>query len=78
MGVSDIHFLEKLLKTLLKKDKIFSAVLCVESGDGRFTWTGAAGDMNQDSRYFIASVTKLYVTAVVMLLTQEKRLTLED
>jgi D-alanyl-D-alanine carboxypeptidase len=78
MGTSDKVFLDGLLKTLLKKDRIFSAVLCVESGDGRFSWTGATGEMQADSRYFIASVTKLYVTAVMMRLTEEKRLTLED
>jgi D-alanyl-D-alanine carboxypeptidase len=78
MGTSDKVFLDGLLKTLLKKDRVFSAVMRVESGDGRFSWTGATGEMQADSRYFIASVTKLYVTAVMMRLTEEKRLTLED
>jgi D-alanyl-D-alanine carboxypeptidase len=72
MGTSDKVFLDGLLKSLLKKDRIFSAVLRVESGDGRFSWTGATGNMNSGSRYFIASVTKLYITAVVMRLIEGK------
>jgi D-alanyl-D-alanine carboxypeptidase len=78
MGISDIEFLNKLLDNIIKKNKIFSAVLCVESGDGRFSWKGATGDMQADNRYFIASVTKLYVTAVVMRLIEGKFLALED
>ncbi len=78
MGTSDNKFLNKLLTNLITKDRIFSAVLCVESGDGRLSWTGAAGDMNAGSRYFLASVTKLYVTVVVMRLVEEKALNLDD
>lgn len=73
---------EKLLNNLLKKmidnKWIYSAVLCVENGDSSFSWTGAAGNMQKDSRYFIASVTKLYVTAMVMQLIEEKQIKLSD
>ncbi|MBT2582851.1 serine hydrolase domain-containing protein [Planococcus sp. ISL-109] len=73
---------EELLNNAIEKigDKkgVFSAVLCVESGDNRVSWTGAAGDMQQDSQYFIASVTKLYVTTVVMCLIEEGRIELDD
>jgi D-alanyl-D-alanine carboxypeptidase len=73
---------EKLLNDILNKmidnKSIFSAVLCVENGDRSFSWTAAAGKMQKDSRFFIASVTKLYVTAVVMQLIEEKRISLSD
>ncbi len=73
---------EKLLNSLMDRMKvnksIFSAVLCVESRDGSFSWTGAAGEMEKDSKYFIASVTKLYVTAVILQLIEEGRLELRD
>ena len=73
---------EKLLKDILDKmvdnKSIFSAALSVESGDKNLSWTGAAGAMEKDSRFFIASVTKLYVTAVVLALVEEKLLRLED
>lgn len=70
--------LNHIVNKMVDNKKIFSAVLRVESGDGRFSWTGAAGAMQADSRFFIASVTKLYVTAVVLRLVEEKRLALND
>jgi len=60
------EFLNSVVEEIGKKQGVYSAVLCVESGDNNFSWTGAAGDMQKDSQYFIASVTKLYVTAGVM------------
>ena len=73
---------EKLLNNLMDQmvdDKnIYSAVLCVENSDRSFSWTGAAGEMEENNRYFIASVTKLYVTAVVLQLVEEGRLALND
>ncbi|MCD8502526.1 MAG: beta-lactamase family protein [Bacillaceae bacterium] len=70
--------LNKALNQIINKKNVFSTVLCVESGDNSFSWTGAAGEMQKDSRYFIASVTKMYVTAVVMRLIEEERLQLDD
>lgn len=70
--------LNDLLVNMVDNKSIFSAVLCVENSDRSFSWTGAAGNMEKDSRFFIASVTKLYVTAVVMQLIQEKRIALDD
>lgn len=72
------EFLKNAIEEIGNKKGVFSAVLCVESGDNSFSWTGAAGDMQKDSQYFIASVTKLYVTAVVMGLIEEGRIELHD
>ena len=72
------ELLNNAVRKMVDNKRVFSAVLCVENGDKSFSWTGAAGDMHKDSRYFIASVTKLYVTAVVMLLVEENRLALDD
>jgi CubicO group peptidase (beta-lactamase class C family) len=72
------EYLNRELQTLINTKNVYGTVLRVESGDGSFSWTGAAGDMQADSPYFIASVTKLYVTAVVMRLIEEQRLSLDD
>jgi D-alanyl-D-alanine carboxypeptidase len=72
------EFLNQTIQHIIQKKNIFSTVLCVESGDGCFSWTGAAGNMQENSPYFIASVTKLYVTAVVMRLIEEQMLDLND
>ena len=72
------NLLNRCLDDIIGKKYVFSAVLRVESGDGSFAWTGARGDMESSDKYFIASVTKLYVTAVVMSLIEERRISLDD
>ncbi len=57
---------------------VHGAILCVESGDVSLSWCGAAGNLQADQRYFIASVTKMYVTVVVLRLRQEGRIDLDD
>lgn len=70
--------LNQVVERMVKSKNVFSAALCVENGSGTFSWYGAAGEMNRDDKYFIASVTKLYVTIVVMRLIDEKKISLED
>ena len=73
---------EELLQSVLKKmgshSSIKSAVLRIESGDDKFSWVGATGEMKEEDYFFIASVTKLFVTAVVMGLIEEGRIRLDD
>jgi D-alanyl-D-alanine carboxypeptidase len=78
MKVINEDWLMHLLGRMVDNKRIFSAVLCVENSDRSFSWTGAAGAMQKDSRYFIASVTKLYITAIMMRLIEEKRIRLND
>jgi len=70
--------LNKCLDKIIDNKYVFSTVIRVESGDGSFVWTGARGEMNSDSKYFIASVTKLYVTAVIMSLIEQGKFSLDD
>ncbi|MFO7999126.1 MAG: serine hydrolase domain-containing protein [Bacteroidales bacterium] len=72
------HKLSRLVNKMVDGKRVFSAVLRVEKGDNSFSWTGAAGQMQAQSKYFIASVTKMYVTAVVMRLIEEERINLDD
>lgn len=72
----------KELSTALEKigaDKqIFSAVIKVENGDASQSWIGSIGSMKPTDQYFVASVTKLYVSAIIIQLIEEGRLKLED
>jgi len=70
--------LDHLLAKMVDNKNIFSTVIKVENGEGNISWKGAAGSMQANSRYFIASVTKLYVTAVVLKLIEEGKLALTD
>lgn len=64
--------LDQLLHRLAARKRVPHAVVGVERGDG-FRWAGAVGNgwpggppMQADTPFFIASVTKLYIAAVVM------------
>lgn len=70
--------LNKYLQKMVDRKSIFSAVLKVENGDGSISWSGAAGDMQVGDRYFIASVTKMYITVLVMKLMEEGKISLGD
>ena len=70
--------LNSCLDNMIAKKNIYSAVLRIESGDGSFAWTGSRGEMEPCSKYFIASVTKLYVTAVIMALVEEQKVNLDE
>lgn len=72
------EIIARLLNRMVDGKNIFSAVMRVENSDKTISWSGAAGNMQTDSRYFIASVTKLYVTAVVLQMSEENRISLND
>lgn len=74
----DAAFLDDTVRRMTRARAVHGAILCVASGDGRLTWRGAAGNLAPDARYFIASVTKMVVTAVVLQLRAHGRLDLDD
>ena len=78
MKTPDQQFLQQQLNEIIRKKNVYSTVLRVENGDGSFVWSGAAGDIQTDDRYFIASVTKLYITIVVKRLIQQGLLRLDN
>ena len=74
----DEALFDRVVRKMVNNRSVFGAILRVENGDGSVSYTGAAGGLNEEDRYFIASVTKLYVTAVILRLRAEGRLGLED
>ncbi|MFN7037297.1 MAG: serine hydrolase, partial [Bellilinea sp.] len=71
-------FFEQVTRKMMKNKSVFGAVLCVENGDSSISWLGGAGNIKAEDRYFIASVTKLYVTAVMLMLRAENILSFAD
>jgi D-alanyl-D-alanine carboxypeptidase len=71
-------FLEEVTNKMINNRHVYGTILCVESGDGSLSWSGSAGNLHQEDRYFIASVTKLYITTVILQLKNEERLKLDD
>ena len=71
-------FLRETVNRMARGRAVHGAILRVENGDSTFSWAGAAGNLAADNRYFIASVTKLYMTVVVLRLRREGLLALDD
>lgn len=79
--------LQDFVNNTVKKDKsIHNALLAISTGDGKFSWSGAAGiankenqiSMTPDTPYFIASITKLFTATIIMKLYEEKKINLDD
>lgn len=77
---SQTSFDTKSFQTILNKSidnkSVFGTILSVEKGSEK--WTGAAGNLMSSQQYYIASTTKLYVTAVILKLKAEGKLSLDD
>ncbi|MES0361266.1 MAG: serine hydrolase domain-containing protein [Anaerolineales bacterium] len=79
--------LQSEIDTLVSKNKdVFNVVLGITNIKGDFYWSGAAGTayadqteaMKVDTPIFIASITKMYTSAVTMILEERDRLSLDD
>jgi D-alanyl-D-alanine carboxypeptidase len=68
--------LQHLLDETVDNKKVFGSVVCVSSGSA--SWIGSAGNLTDQSQYFIASTTKLYITAIILKLRETGKLSLDD
>ena len=71
-------FVAELVSAAVLKKNIYGTVLCVENGDNTLSFLYGAGNLHTNKKYFIASVTKLYVTAVVLKLRSINCLNLQS
>jgi len=79
--------LQELLEDIVSKNEgIRNGLASASTGDESFTWSGAAGMANPDKQipmtvdtpFYLASITKLFTAAAVMILYEHKKLGLED
>ncbi|MGY6523158.1 MAG: serine hydrolase domain-containing protein [Mongoliitalea sp.] len=70
--------LQASLQKMVDNKNIFSVAMKVEHGDKGDSWSGAAGSMRVEDKYFIASVTKMYITVLVMQLIEKGKISLDD
>ncbi|MFN4769946.1 MAG: serine hydrolase domain-containing protein [Candidatus Kapaibacterium sp.] len=68
--------LQSILDRAVDRTKIFGASFCVQTSQD--LWAGAGGDMKTHSQFFIASTTKLFVSAVIHQLRSQNKLRLDD
>ncbi len=67
---------QAILDKTVDNKAIFGTVLTIETANN--LWTGSAGNLTDNQPYFIASTTKLYVTAIILKLNAEGKLSLDD
>lgn len=68
--------IQSIIDKSIDSKNIFGIRLSVKNDE--FDFSGYSGDFKINEPYFIASVTKLFITAIIMHLREEKTLTLED
>lgn len=73
----DQSSLDAIVKDTASRGHIHGSVFRVESEDGSLILTSAAGNMERESRYYIASINKLFISAVILKLCSEGRLSLD-
>jgi len=69
---------QELLSDLTADEEFPGVVATVESGDGSFSWTGASGNLTSGSTFYIASTTKIFITALILKLEQDGKLSMND
>lgn len=65
-------------KTVEKGKNIYSTLISITAGDGKFSWSGTSGIANKEKNismtpetpFFIASITKLFTATIIMKLYQ--------
>ena len=70
--------LHELVSQATKKKFIRGAVFYVSSGDRCIDILSASGNLKEDSQYYIASINKFFVSAIILKLCTENKLDLSD
>ena len=70
--------LQPILNKTIDNKTVFGVSVCIENGDCSLAFSGAAGNLQAESQYFIASTTKLYTSALIFNLANQKAFQLDD
>ena len=68
--------LQKILDHAIDRKKIFGTSFSIKYKND--VWTGASGNLKMDSQYFIASTTKLFVTAIIFKFQSQGIISIDD
>lgn len=71
-------FLNDVVEKMVGRNHVSGAILCVENGNRSLAWVGASGNLQKHTQYFVSSVTKLYITAVLLHLKWKNKLQWDD
>ena len=70
--------LDQLVSDVVKKKDIYGAVFCVSTGNDTVDIISASGEIDESSQYYIASINKLFISALILKLYAENKLDIED
>jgi len=68
--------LTKILNTAIDGNNIFGTVVAIDSTS--LKWAGSSGNLYDNSRYFIASTTKIYISALLLKLRSQNLINIDD
>lgn len=74
----DQPVLDQLVRDAVAKKEIFGAVFYVSSEDQSVDLISAAGNFNEESQYYIASINKIFVSALILKFSVQNKLDLQD
>ena len=74
----DKYILNSIVDDVVTKKHIYGAVFYVSSSDNSMDLVSAAGNMKEDSQYYIASINKLFISSIILKLCSENKLDLQD
>ena len=77
-GKLNKSYLDQLVKNVITKKYIYGAVFYVSSDDNNIDLISASGNIKEDSQYYIASINKFFISAIILKLYTENKLDLED
>ncbi|UCG29328.1 MAG: beta-lactamase family protein, partial [candidate division WOR-3 bacterium] len=70
--------LDEIVRNVVSKKHIYGAVFYVSSDDNSIDLISAAGDIDEDGQYYIASINKLFVSAIILRMYRDNKLDLHD
>jgi len=70
--------LDQLVSDVVAKKYIYGTVFYISSDDKSIDLIAAAGDIKEDSQYYIASINKLFVSSIILKLYTVGKLDLQD
>ena len=59
------------MDSVVDNKKVFGISVSIEKADGSLDFVGSAGNLEKESQFFIASTTKLYITAIIMRMRED-------
>ena len=69
---------QKIFENVTKKKQIHESVLLVEDSSGDVSYSFGYGGKTVETPFFIASITKLFTTACIFILSEQGKLSLDD